>query len=150
MRVLIKVATAPSLDDPAVLDPLISTDSWQTIITFARESARASLILEPPPKSPFLTFFPFSSAASLAASAFRYLFAPHGRRYSTRALRSDSRCRRSRWARWHWGQRGCWHVCCGRIQSVPALYVRKLTWGIRLRGLWVAVVSGCRDVEGLC
>lgn len=43
MKVLIKVASAQSLDDPAVLDPLIGTDSWQTIITFARESARTSL-----------------------------------------------------------------------------------------------------------
>lgn len=40
MKVLVKVASAQSLDDPAVLDPLVSTESWQTIITFARESAR--------------------------------------------------------------------------------------------------------------
>ncbi|KAI0067936.1 polyubiquitin-tagged protein recognition complex Npl4 component [Artomyces pyxidatus] len=38
-KVLVHVASAPSLDDPSVLDPLLATDSWQTLMTFARESA---------------------------------------------------------------------------------------------------------------
>ena len=41
-KVLIRVATAPNMDDPAVLDPLLKTESWQTLATFARESARTS------------------------------------------------------------------------------------------------------------
>ncbi|KAA1468500.1 polyubiquitin-tagged protein recognition complex Npl4 component [Dentipellis sp. KUC8613] len=41
MKTLAQVASAPSIDDPAVLDPLIHSDSWQTLITFARESAPA-------------------------------------------------------------------------------------------------------------
>lgn len=39
---LIRVATAPNMDNPAVLDPLLKTESWQTLATFARESARTS------------------------------------------------------------------------------------------------------------
>lgn len=30
-------------NDPAVLDPLLETESWQTLATFARESARTSI-----------------------------------------------------------------------------------------------------------
>jgi hypothetical protein len=30
-------------NDPAVLDALLETESWQTLATFARESARTSL-----------------------------------------------------------------------------------------------------------
>ena len=44
-KVLIRVATAPNMDDPAVLDPLLKTESWQTLTTFARESARTSSCL---------------------------------------------------------------------------------------------------------
>ena len=39
---LIRIATTPNVDDRAVLDPLLETESWQTLITFARESARTS------------------------------------------------------------------------------------------------------------
>jgi nuclear protein localization family protein 4 len=39
------VATAPNLDDPTVLDSLLVTESWQTLMTFARESARTLLQL---------------------------------------------------------------------------------------------------------
>ena len=39
-KVLIRVATAPNMEDPTVLDPLLKTESWQTLATFARESAR--------------------------------------------------------------------------------------------------------------
>lgn len=38
----VRVATAPNIDDPAVLDQLLETESWQTLSTFARESARKS------------------------------------------------------------------------------------------------------------
>jgi nuclear protein localization protein 4 homolog len=41
--VLVRVATAQNLDDPAVLDPLLTTESWQTVATFARESDRTFL-----------------------------------------------------------------------------------------------------------
>ncbi|OCH88601.1 polyubiquitin-tagged protein recognition complex Npl4 component [Obba rivulosa] len=43
MKVLLRMATAPNLDDPTVLDELIQTDSWQTLMTFTRETA-------PPPR----------------------------------------------------------------------------------------------------
>ncbi|RPD58377.1 polyubiquitin-tagged protein recognition complex Npl4 component [Lentinus tigrinus ALCF2SS1-6] len=39
MRVLIRAATAPNLEDDTVLDELIRTEGWQTVMTFARESA---------------------------------------------------------------------------------------------------------------
>jgi len=43
-KVLIRVATSPNMEnDPAVLDALLETESWQTLATFARESARMSL-----------------------------------------------------------------------------------------------------------
>jgi hypothetical protein len=43
-KVLIRVATSPNMEnDPAVLDALLETESWQTLATFARESARTSL-----------------------------------------------------------------------------------------------------------
>ena len=45
MQVFVKVGSAPSPDDPTVLDPLLLTDSWQTLTTFAREHARTSLSL---------------------------------------------------------------------------------------------------------
>ncbi|PCH33293.1 polyubiquitin-tagged protein recognition complex Npl4 component [Wolfiporia cocos MD-104 SS10] len=50
MQVLIRTATAPNLEDPTVLDALIRTDGWQTLMTFTRETA-------PPPR-------PTSSAPS--------------------------------------------------------------------------------------
>ena len=37
MRALIRAATAPNLEDDQVLDDLIRTDGWQTVMTFARE-----------------------------------------------------------------------------------------------------------------
>lgn len=41
---LIRVATSPNIEnDPAVVDALLETESWQTLATFARESARTSL-----------------------------------------------------------------------------------------------------------
>ncbi|KAH9945623.1 polyubiquitin-tagged protein recognition complex Npl4 component [Amylocystis lapponica] len=43
MKVLIRTATAASLEDPTILDALIGTDSWQTLMTFTRETA-------PPPR----------------------------------------------------------------------------------------------------
>ncbi len=39
---LIRTATAPNLEDDKALDELIRTDGWQTLMTFARESARKS------------------------------------------------------------------------------------------------------------
>ena len=41
MKVLLRVATSPTLkEDGAVLDSLLMTESWQTLITFAQEIAR--------------------------------------------------------------------------------------------------------------
>lgn len=40
-KVLIRVATSPNMENnPTVLDALLETESWQTLSTFARESAR--------------------------------------------------------------------------------------------------------------
>ncbi|KAI0318986.1 polyubiquitin-tagged protein recognition complex Npl4 component [Amylostereum chailletii] len=44
MKILVKVVSSPNLDDPTLLDPLLTTESWHTITTFARESA-------PPPQT---------------------------------------------------------------------------------------------------
>ncbi|KAI0935907.1 hypothetical protein AcV5_004194 [Taiwanofungus camphoratus] len=43
MKVLLRAATAPNLEDPTILDELISTEGWQTLMTFTRETA-------PPPR----------------------------------------------------------------------------------------------------
>ena len=41
MKVLLRVATAPDLKDRSeVLDTLLVTESWQTLMTFAQEMAR--------------------------------------------------------------------------------------------------------------
>jgi len=41
-KVLVRTATSPRLlEDPSVLDALMKTDGWQTLLTFARESAPA-------------------------------------------------------------------------------------------------------------
>ncbi|KAI0052906.1 polyubiquitin-tagged protein recognition complex Npl4 component [Auriscalpium vulgare] len=49
MKTLVRVASAPNLDDPAVLDPLLATESWQTVLTFARESAPPARPAQPAP-----------------------------------------------------------------------------------------------------
>ena len=41
---LVRTATAPNLDDPTVLDALIRTDGWQTLMTFTRETIRKCLL----------------------------------------------------------------------------------------------------------
>ncbi|KAI0079865.1 polyubiquitin-tagged protein recognition complex Npl4 component [Panus rudis PR-1116 ss-1] len=41
MKLLLRIASSPNLDDRAVLDPLLRTDSWQTLMTFTREVAPA-------------------------------------------------------------------------------------------------------------
>jgi nuclear protein localization family protein 4 len=39
MEVVMKTAVSPSLDDPKVLDALLSSDGWQTLLTIAQETA---------------------------------------------------------------------------------------------------------------
>ncbi|CAL1696225.1 unnamed protein product [Somion occarium] len=39
MKVLARVASSPDLEDPSILDPLFRTESWQTLMTFTRETA---------------------------------------------------------------------------------------------------------------
>ncbi|KAF8506893.1 polyubiquitin-tagged protein recognition complex Npl4 component [Russula emetica] len=52
-KVLIRVATSPNMEnDSAVLDALLETESWQTLATFARESARTSLSQRPARPAP--------------------------------------------------------------------------------------------------
>ena len=44
-KILIRTVTSPQLlEDPSVLDALLKTDGWQTLVTFARESAREFLL----------------------------------------------------------------------------------------------------------
>ena len=43
MKVLLRVASSPNIDDPSVTDELFSTESWHTLMTFARETARKFL-----------------------------------------------------------------------------------------------------------
>lgn len=40
MKILLRVASASNLEDASVTDALFATESWQTLMTFARESAR--------------------------------------------------------------------------------------------------------------
>ena len=40
MKVILRAATAPNLDDDKVLDDLVRTEGWLTLMTFAREAAR--------------------------------------------------------------------------------------------------------------
>lgn len=44
MKVLLRAATAPNLEDPTILDELISTEGWQTLMTFTRETARKPIL----------------------------------------------------------------------------------------------------------
>ncbi|GBE78439.1 polyubiquitin-tagged protein recognition complex Npl4 component [Sparassis latifolia] len=39
MQVLVHTASAPNVEDPTALDALIRTESWQTLMTFTRETA---------------------------------------------------------------------------------------------------------------
>jgi nuclear protein localization family protein 4 len=41
MQVLLRTATSPNLEDAGALDQLIGTSSWQTLMTFTRETHRA-------------------------------------------------------------------------------------------------------------
>jgi len=50
--VFMHVATAPNLDEPTVLDSLLVTESWQTLMTFARESAPPQRPTQPAPDVP--------------------------------------------------------------------------------------------------
>jgi len=43
--ILARTASAPNLEDPTVLDDLLSTSGWQTLVTIARESARTFFYL---------------------------------------------------------------------------------------------------------
>ena len=41
MKILLRVATSPNLKDNGdILDELLMTESWQTLITFAQETVR--------------------------------------------------------------------------------------------------------------
>lgn len=41
MKILMKTASSPDLlEDVTLLDSLLVTDGWQTLMTFAREAAR--------------------------------------------------------------------------------------------------------------
>ncbi|KAG2023596.1 NPL4 [Coprinopsis cinerea AmutBmut pab1-1] len=49
VKVMMKTITSPKLEeDPSALDPLLSTDGWQTLMTFTRESAPARPISSAP------------------------------------------------------------------------------------------------------
>jgi len=41
MKILLRVASSPDLEDPSATDALFATESWQTLMTFARELAPA-------------------------------------------------------------------------------------------------------------
>jgi hypothetical protein len=64
--VLIRVATSPNIEnDPAVLDALLETDSWQTLATFARESARTSL---------FTFLYPSHNLTAIPLNIYSFLY----------------------------------------------------------------------------
>ena len=39
MKILVRTATAPNIEDATVLDELLATNGWQTLVTIARESS---------------------------------------------------------------------------------------------------------------
>ena len=52
---MMRTITDPHLlEDAKNIDPVLSTEGWQTLMTFTRESARKSFIAIPPSKSHFL------------------------------------------------------------------------------------------------
>jgi hypothetical protein len=53
LHVLLRTATSSDLEDPIVLDKLIGTGSWQTLMTFTRETHRQC---PPSTPTPCLTF----------------------------------------------------------------------------------------------
>ncbi|KZT06272.1 polyubiquitin-tagged protein recognition complex Npl4 component [Laetiporus sulphureus 93-53] len=55
MKILVRTATAPNLDDPTVLDELIRTEGWQTLMTFTRETAPPPLPATSAPTAPTQT-----------------------------------------------------------------------------------------------
>ena len=120
MKIFIRVASNPDKDDPTILDPILATESWHTLVTFARESAREHPVTLS--RRPLFSdaFLPSSPAAPVPGRAIvrRPRVAPHGRRHPARALRSDRGHRRER-----------------RHARVPALHVRERAWRARLRGV---------------
>ena len=78
-------------NDPAVLDALLETESWQTLATFARESARKSLyihlfIARHESIVTALIYFYYSPTTS-TTRARRTTDSYHGRRHPARIIR---------------------------------------------------------------
>ena len=129
MRALIRAATAPNLEDDQVLDDLIRTDGWQTVMTFARELARESITL--------FTCRQHESNHGRSATTLRWAVpfqqrprADGYRRHPARGVRPDCA-----------GERG-WRAEWGRVQHshLPALHLREHALGERLRDLWASSV----------
>lgn len=77
-------------NDPAVLDALLETESWHTLATFARESARTSLYYTSFYSAPrvncrcaYLFFFCYSATTSARRTVDSY----HGGRHPARIIR---------------------------------------------------------------
>ncbi|KIJ45252.1 hypothetical protein M422DRAFT_30109 [Sphaerobolus stellatus SS14] len=51
LAILARTASTPNLKDPAVLDELLSTNGWQTLVTIAKESATPSRPSAPAPNA---------------------------------------------------------------------------------------------------
>ena len=44
MKTLLRVASSSNVENPRLLDELLATESWQTLMTFAQELARESML----------------------------------------------------------------------------------------------------------
>ena len=120
---LLKSVSAPDLmDNPSALDPVLASDSWQTLMTFTREHARKPLTPVRPPLRHILTLVSSFPAANIGT--FRRVRRRDGRRHPSRSLRPD-----------------CCRQCRKREHShLPSLYVREHWRWKRLRCLWAAFV----------
>ena len=87
MQTFLRAASSPNLfDDASVLDSVITTESWQTLMTFTREMAREF-------RHHLTMCGPFSSLKSSCTAIYLRTSVAgargaHGRGYPTRAVRT--------------------------------------------------------------
>lgn len=119
-----RVASSPNLlEDLSQLDPLLATESWQTLMTLVKESVRTYLNF---------VYFQYCSISSLMtsckANSHGTDILAHGRRYPSGNLWSDRRGR-------------SWSRKSEEPQSVSSLYFWEWTRWERLRDLRITAVD---------
>lgn len=128
MKTLLRIATSPDLkENGALLDEILTCESWHTLTTFAREMARKSssrrrslghLMTH--------TIFLSSCTTSVVFRTDRRRADCHGRGHPTGVVRTI--------------RTGCSGGIRRLDQDLPALHIREHTWRARLRGVRFALV----------